>query len=518
MNHKRLLVRGVVFSYGALAAQIIYSFASIPLALSHLSTAEFGMFGVITTVTSYLMMAEFGMTESFIRHLFECKEAKDDSRLGRFFTASALSMGVAAFVVLGAGILMANIAAPLLDIPLELRREFMLVMLGQAFIASLNMIARVIGVPLIINHRQDLLQISQIGLFTIYYVALHLSFRAGYGIYSMLINQMAGILWIIAFYTVACQRSGYFKNLWSRSLPTRKEFVDVWNYSLKTFGVQMGVVVVAGLPQLLISSLVGLDAAGKWTVCTRVFGILRQLTFKPFAIALPMLLSFFVRGDTALVARRWAHVSQLVMASSGLAIAVAAANNARFVELWSGLQTGWGPLMHVNIAFFALCQIVAGLTFGPIGFNKKFGFTGFVPVLQVLVVAGGAMLLAGKTGSGGIIAFASLSYLLGMGIAGMIYLGKITSHNPVKLFISSIGRPLLVVPLVLVCSLGIAHLAASLPGYFGLSLSIALSCLVGLPMVGYLGVSSEVRSELFAMALKPIRRFRAKRRMLPADP
>jgi O-antigen/teichoic acid export membrane protein len=517
MSHKRLLVRGVVFSYGALAAQVIYSFASIPLALSHLSAAEFGMFGVITTVASYLMMAELGMTESFIRHLFECKEAEDHARYGRIFTANALSLGAAAFVVLAAGVLVANVAAPLLEIPLELRREFLLVMLGQTFIAALSMVARVIGVPLIINHRQDLLQISQIGQFTVYYVALHLSFRAGYGIYSMIINQAAGLVWIISYYAIASSRRGYFEHLWSRSLPSKEELVDVWNYSLKAFGVQMGTTILTGLPQLLISSFVGLDAAGKWTVCTRVFGILRQLTFKPFAIALPMLLSFFVRGDTALVARRWQHVSQLVMASSGLAFAVAAANNRRFVELWSGLDTGWDTWMHVNIAFFFLCQVIAGLTCGALGFDKKFGFAGFVPILQTLLVVGGALLLAEKTGSGGIIAFASVSYLLGMSIAGMLYFGKITSQSPIKLFLSSIGRPLVVVPLVLVCSLGIAHWAASAPSYFGLFVSIALSCLIGLPLMGYLGVSSEVRSELFAMALKPIRRFRSKSRLLPSE-
>ena len=95
MTHRKLLTRGVFFSYAALIAQISYSFLSVPLALKHLSTAEFGMWGLVTTIGSFLVMAELGMSESFMRYLFECKDGRDPERYGRLFTASFEVGGVA---------------------------------------------------------------------------------------------------------------------------------------------------------------------------------------------------------------------------------------------------------------------------------------------------------------------------------------------------------------------------------------------------------------------------------------
>jgi O-antigen/teichoic acid export membrane protein len=517
MNHRSLLVRGVLFSYGALGAQVFYSFASIPLALSHLSTPEFGMFGVTTTIGSYLTMAELGMTESFLRHLFDCKDGKDPARYGRLFTASVLALGLVALLVLGGGILLALFAAPILNIPNDLSHKFILVMLGQAGLGAVTMASRMFGVPLILHHRQDLSQIGQIGLFTIYYVVLHLGFKAGWGIYSMIANQAAGLLWLLPFNALMCRRNGYFPRRGTYGLPSRAEWADVWNYSINNFGIQAGVTILIGLPQLLISSLVGLHAAGMWTVSTRVFGILKQVAFRPFAIGLPMLLDYFVRGDVPLAVRRWGQASQLVIASSGLLFAVAAANNQRFVTLWSGIDTHWGTMMHVNIAFHFLCHIFGGVAYGPIGFSKKFGITWVIPLLQAAAVAVGAYLIASSTGSGGIIVLASLGYWLGMFIFGIRHLAKTTGRSTFDLIVPGISRPFLASPIVLGCALVIAEWCRPVPGYFGLLLSTAVSCIIGLLIMGYLGVSPEVRGELFATILKPLRRFYRASTPAPAE-
>ncbi len=518
MSYRRLLVRGVLFSYGALAAQIFYSFASIPLALSHLTTAEFGMFGVVTTIGSYLTMAEFGMTESFIRYLFECKDGKDTERYGRLFTASGLALGFVSLLILAGGIVAAMFAAPLLNIPDELSREFMLVMLIQAVIGAIIIASRVFAVPLILHHRQDLSQMGQIGLFTVYYVVLHLSFEAGWGIYSLLANQAVGMLWLTSFNAWMCRRNGYFPRRGTYGLPSRAEWSEVWNYSINNFGIQSGVTILIGLPQLLISSLVGLDAGGLWAVCTRVFGVLKQFAFRPFSIGVPMLLDYFVRGDIPLAVRRWGQASQLVIASSGLVFSVAAANNQRFVALWTGIDSKWGTVMHVNIAFHFFCHAVFGVAYGPIGFSKKFGITALVPIIQAVAVSGAAFLIAGFTDSGGIILINSLGFWLGMIIFGIRHIAKTTGRSSFELFVPAISRPLLVSPIVLGCALLIARWCQPIPGYFGLLVSTSLSCLVGLPIIGYLGVSPEVRDELFATLLKPLRRLYRPQVSTPSEP
>jgi O-antigen/teichoic acid export membrane protein len=509
MSHKKLLTRGVFFSYVALVAQISYSFLSVPLALSHLSTAQFGLWGLVSTIGSFLMLAELGMTESFMRYLFECKDGKDPERYGRLFTASCLAFGLVALVVLALGVIVAFFTAPLLGVPLEMRQDFTWVMLGATGLAALLMATKMLGVPLILHHRQDLAQIAQIALFVIRLVVIFLAFRAGWGIYALLAVEVAGILWILPFNAWMCRRKGYFPKAGTFALPSRAEWSEIRNYSLSAFLIQMGGTILVGLPHLLISRYVGLSAAGLWTVYTRVFGILRDIAFRPFGIAVPMLIDLFVKGNVTRSVQRWSQASQLVVAAAGLFFAVAAANNVRFVQLWTGLSFEWGLETQLWIAAYFLCYILAGCAYGVISFSKKFGIVRLIPILQAVLVAAVSYWIVGKMGSDGIIAAASAGFVFGMLFFGLRQLGRVTGESPRRLFLSSFARPLVVIPLIAVAAWWIGQQTTAVPGYPGLFLSGGLSFLVGLPLMAFLGVSAEVRDELFGMLLKPFRRFRS---------
>lgn len=507
MPNRRLLTRGVFFSYAALVAQISYSFLSVPLALSHLSTAEFGMWGLVSTIGTFLVMAELGLTEAFIRYLFDCKDGNNPDRYGRLFTASCLALGLVALVIFAGGVIAAFFAAPLLGVPVAMRHDFTWVMLGAAGMAAIVTGSKMLGVPLILHHRQDLAQIAQVGLFIIRLAVIFLAFDAGWGIYSLLAVEVAGIFWVLPFNAWMCHRNGYFPKAGTLALPSRTEWNEIRGYSLSAFLIQIGGTILVGLPQLLISSYVGLSAAGLWTVYTRVFGILRDIALRPFGIAVPMLIDLFVRGDVSRSVHRWIQASQLVMAAGGVFFAVAAVNNTRFVALWTGVDSGWGLEMNASIALYFLCYVSAGCAYGVISFSKSFGIARVIPVLQGLVVAGVAYAVAKYLGSAGIIVTASIGFLLGMLLFGMRQLGNVTGHNPLQIFIPAIARPFLVAPLVFAAAWMIERQTVGVSGYPGLFLSAGLSCGVGLPLMGFLGVSKEVRAELFGMILKPIRRF-----------
>ena len=508
MSHKRLLTRGIFFSYAALIAQISYSFLSIPLALSHLTTAQFGLWGLISTISAFLMLAEFGMTESFMRYLFECKDGKDPERYGRLFTASCLALGLVGFVVLAGGVGAALFAAPLLDIPQEMRHDFTNVMVGSSVLAAVIMASKMVGVPLLLHHRQDLAQIAQIGLFAIRLLVIYLAFNAGWGIYSLLAVEVAGAVWILPFNAWMCRRHGYYPKSGTLALPSRAEWTEIRNYSLGAFTIQMGGTILAGLPQLLISTFVGLSAAGLWTVYTRVFNILRDIALRPYGIAVPMLVDLFVKGSVSRSVQRWSQVSQLVVAAAALFFTVAAANNSRFVHLWTGVESGWGFEMQLCISVYFLCYVVAGCVYGVISFSKSFGIARLVPVVQAVVVAVVSYAIAKKTGGEGIILTASGGFVFGMVIFGMRQLGIATGENSRRLFRATFVRPLVVTPLILATAWWVGLQTAAVPGYPGLFLSGGLSFLIGLPLMGYLGVSAEVRGELFGMLLRPLRRFR----------
>jgi O-antigen/teichoic acid export membrane protein len=506
MSRKRLLLRGVLFGYGALAAQILYSFASIPLALAHLTKVEFGMWTLVTTLGGYLMLAEAGMTNAFLRHLFDCKEDKDRGQYGRLYTASVIALGLVALVILLAGLLVSWLAGPLFDIPQELGGEFFRVMAGQTVISALTMAFRMAGSPLYVHHRQDLSQISLIGLFLIHYLVLYLGFNLGWGIYSMLANQAVGLVWTVGFNLCVCLRLKLYPANGTWGLPSRDEWTSVWKYARDVFMVQVGGALLAGLPLLLIPRLLGLEASTVWSVSTRPFAILRQLVTKPFDVALPMLCDMYVRGEMTDVTRRWTEVTQTIVAISGCVFAVAAANNATFLSLWTGGKIGWGVAENWLGAGYFFVIAVATATFGIIGLSKTIGKMRFTPVIQAGATAIAAVPLAHLWGMNGVIIAAIIPFVLGMVVFGVRYLARITAHSSWQLTRQAIVRPALVVPLAALAAWAATPLAHFAPGYLGLLLSASVGSAISLAAMMALGVSPHVRELLLGMILRPARR------------
>lgn len=505
MNRKRLLTRGVIFGYGAVGTQIFYSFASIPLALSHLSKEEFGLWGLITTIIGYLMLVEMGVGNAVTRHLLECKGENDQQKYGRLFGGSAFALGVIAVVVLGFGFLLAHFAWRLFPVPGSLIQTFIHLTTGQAVLVSLGMATQLLGSPLYVNHRQDLIQIRQIAQFAIMFVVLWFGFEAGWGIWTMLANQAANFAFCLAYNIIACSKLKLYPSKSLIAFPQRDEWASIWRYSKDVFIVQIGSLALGSLPQLMVVRLLGLEAGAAWAVCTRPFAILRQVVGRPFDVALPMLYDSYIAGNMKTVTERWSQLSQGILAVSGVVFAVAAANNNTFVELWTGGRIQWDTANHWMLAVHFFTITAAGLASGSLGMDKSITNVRYVGFLQVPITIGLAIMATRWFGTAGLILAITVPYLPGLIYTGVRYLGSITGYPVAPLLWEGVIRPALATPLCFLaawlCSLSVG----SSPTFFGLFLSASLGTLSAiLPMIT-IGISPTVRTEVFLLARRSLR-------------
>lgn len=505
MTKKKLLIRGVAFSYGAVASQIIYSFLSIPLALANLTKAEFGLWSLITTITGYLMLAELGVTNAVTRHLMECKDKGDREKYGRFFGGSALALGLISATVLILGLILAQFAWRLFPVPDLLVQKSILLLAGQSIMMSLGMATQVLGAPLYMHHRQDLSQIRQIGQFVILFLVLRWGFQGGWGIYAMLANQAAGFVWNLVFTVCACTRLRFYPSLSHIALPLKHEWASIWKYAKDVFVVQIGSLVLSSLPQLMIVRLLGLEAGATWSVCTRPFAILRQVVGRPFDIGLPMLYDNYIAGNMKAVTERWSQLSQGILAVSGVVFSVAAANNAVFVGLWTGGRIHWESSNHWMLALHFFVITAAGMASGSLGINKIIGKVRFIGLVQVLATVGIAILAARWYGSTGLILAITIPYLPGLIFTGVGYLGRITGCPVAPLLWQGIMRPALATPLCCLAAWLCSFSAAWLPGFFGLFLSASLGTLAAMVAMVALGISPKVRIEAFVLARRMLK-------------
>src|SRR3954469_13199355 len=90
MSRLQKFTQSVLSGYFTIATQALYSFASIPLALHYLSTAEFGLWGLTLDVSAYIALIDAGMSGSVSRVLIDHKDDQASGTYGSIIKTGAL--------------------------------------------------------------------------------------------------------------------------------------------------------------------------------------------------------------------------------------------------------------------------------------------------------------------------------------------------------------------------------------------------------------------------------------------
>lgn len=503
-TRKHILTRGVIIGYVALAAQISYSFTSIPLTLSYLSHAEFGLFSLVSTLVAYLNMAEMGMTNGFQRHFFECKDSEDEALYGRYFTAGLIALGLVSIIILIFGAAGAWFSAPLFKIPIALQSQYFWLMLGLVALGAAHMATRLLGTPLVVHQRHDLMQISQIVTFVIFYGVLHYGLERGWGVYALLANNFAAFLWGLAFNFITCQRLHLYPKLRHLALPYPDEWRSVFLYSRDFFVLQLGAMLATSLPTLLLPRLLGLEAVAAWTICSRPFAILKQIVIKPYDYSLSRLCEIYVKGEQLYMAARWTHVTQLVITMSVCVFAIAAANNPQFIHLWASENMTWTPINHWLLSFYYLATVLGESVFGVFGFKKQMGNTRLIPYFEAFLVVINIWWMTHLWGVSGLLLAAAIAPLAGRALFGILHISDITGMPITELTKKSILRPLLLLPFAITLAWLTSKLGSLYQGYAGLLLA-AITGSIAVGTIGFFfGLSIKVRQEILQLVQGPL--------------
>src|ERR1700722_15591615 len=94
MSRLKKFTHSLVSGYMQIGVNVLYTLASVPLALHYLSKDEFGLWQVATAVTGYLLLIDFGMTGSAARILID---HKDNPTGGAYGSVIKISIVVSLF-------------------------------------------------------------------------------------------------------------------------------------------------------------------------------------------------------------------------------------------------------------------------------------------------------------------------------------------------------------------------------------------------------------------------------------
>ena len=347
MSRFKRFAHSLASGYVLLGANILYTLASVPLALKYLGWREFGLWVLTTQIGGYITLVDLGMGASVARILIDHKDDRAGGGYGSVVQTGILVGLVQGFLILLVGTILALVAAPLLRVELDLRHDFTWQMIGQCVLLAFSFAGKIFLYLLTAHQRYDISNYGQAALFACSYGMMWFFFAEGYGVFSLLWGQVLGVLSTVAINAVGCVRLKLLPRHGEWGRPSRPLFKELFAYGRDIFLFALGGQLINTSQTLLLTRFYGLEAAAVWSICTRTFGLLLQVIYRVFDYSSSALAEMMVRGEKKLLAGRFQH---LIVLSTSLSVAAAtlfALCNGSFVEAWTSGRVN-SPMLTRN--------------------------------------------------------------------------------------------------------------------------------------------------------------------------
>ncbi len=341
MNRLSRFRRSVVSGYAVLGANVLYSLASVPIALHYLGTEEFGLWAMAMQLAGYLQLIDLGMSGAISRILIDHKDEPAGGEYGGILKTGMIVLGLQALIVAVAGCAIAFVFAGYLNVDHSLVPTFRNVFCWLSLSTALGFATKLASHILTAHQRNDLINYSHVGLFAISFAVLWLGFHAGLGVYSLALASTAGVLLSAAIAWWACHSLRLFpeRGAWGKVRASRIK--ELFLFGKDLFLLALGTQLVMASQTILITQVLGLQAAATWSVCTRVYSMLSLFVWRPFDMSCPALSEMAVRGETGRIRHRFRSLVILTLSLSAAAAVVFATLNQAFVSVWTQGRIAW---------------------------------------------------------------------------------------------------------------------------------------------------------------------------------
>jgi O-antigen/teichoic acid export membrane protein len=428
MSRIKRFAHSLASGYLLLGVNVIYTLASVSLALHYLSIKEFGLWAVVAQVAMNLhLLVDFGMSGSVSRILIDHKDDSNSTSYGTVIQTGFLALLVQGIVLAAIGSLTALWLPHWMKIPAEFRQIFFWLMIGQCALLGVSFAGRIFTFILQAHQRYDWCNYAQIGGFIFNLLGLWLGFKWKLGLYSLLVAAAANMIFASGLSVIMVWRLCLLpsKGRWGHANWTT--FREIFSYANDIFLLSLGYMLISLSQMPVISRTLGLEAAAVWSVASKAFTFAQQLIFKILDFSSGAFAEMMVRGEHERLKFRFREVIILTgSASMAVGLAVALCNES-FLKIWTHDRIFWGTK---NDFLFACMMIVYANTRCHIGFagtTKQIRAMKYIYFVEGISFVLFSLLLSKKFGLLGIMFSALLTDLAFSGTYG-IYRTTIYFH------------------------------------------------------------------------------------------
>src|SRR5437660_4340157 len=323
VSRLRNTVRSLASGYAAMGSNVLYTLASIPLALHYLPKDEFGLWALVTQITGYLILID--VASSLSRILIDHKDTKDDGKYGSVVQAGCLVLVVQGACVALLGIGLSFWLPTLLDVPAQFVAIFRFLIAAQCILLGGLFVGRVLMYILQAHQRFDILNYAQIGQLAVGFAAQWVAFHRGKGLYSLLIASIASTLFGLIMNAVAVIWLGLLPSRGNWGRPNYTVFKHLFSFGGELLLLSIGYQLANASQVIIVSRTLGLTAAAVWAIATKTFVLGQQVVLKIFSFSGSALGEMVVRGERETLKRRFRDVLLLTASFAvfvGVSIAI----------------------------------------------------------------------------------------------------------------------------------------------------------------------------------------------------
>ena len=375
MSRLKRFAHSLLSGYMQLVVNSIFILVSVRLALHYLSKDEYGLWTTVMVTASYIALMDLGFSGAAARILIDYKDHQKPEEYGGIILTSAWVGLAQAALILGVGTLLAFVLGPLLhNIPPELEREFFWLIVGQSAVTAGMFAIRIVSLILTANQRFDVVNYSSALALSLNLATLWWCFAHHDGIFSMLWGQAAAVVVTLAVNWIGCYTLRLFprRGCWGR--PEWKKFHELFAFGQDVFLFTVGNQFINLSQTLLLTRLIGLEAAATWGVCTRAYVVLVQIISRIFDYSSSALAEMMVRGERELLLRRFREICVLSVNLAVVAGVLFAVGNGPFVTAWTSGEIHWPVVNDVLLGIWLVVLITVRLHTGLVGQTKMYRF------------------------------------------------------------------------------------------------------------------------------------------------
>ncbi len=257
----RKIVDNTLFTVAGRFTSVLVMIVLTPYIVARIGTAGFGVWALVSAITGYVGLLDFGFRDSFVKHVAEAHTRGDDEGLARIVSSALAFFAVWTIPVLALGFVLTPLAPGVLDIPPQLVHDALVVFAAAVLmVVGINIVSVFESVPLGLQ-RMALPNAVNVLAVLAQAVGTVLVLESGFGLPGLAVNSLAvlalrGTLMVLVVRRVA----GGIRVATSHvHRPTVSK--------LARFGVQRWVAQVEEIlsfqtDKLLLSAFVGVDAVG----------------------------------------------------------------------------------------------------------------------------------------------------------------------------------------------------------------------------------------------------------------